>query len=48
LTGGGLGWSIHGAVAGARDGEVAGEAAERNRRWGWVHCEREGVAELKH
>jgi hypothetical protein len=41
LTGGGLGWPVHGAVAGARDGEVAGEAAERNRRWGWVCCDRE-------
>jgi hypothetical protein len=48
LTGGGLGWPVHGAVAGARGGEVAGEAAERNRRWGWVHCDREGVAELKY
>jgi hypothetical protein len=47
-TGGGLRWPVHGAVAGARGGEVAGEAAERNRRWGWVHCDREGVAELKH
>jgi hypothetical protein len=41
LTGGGLGWSVHGAVVGARGGEVAGEAAERNRRWGWVCCDRE-------
>jgi hypothetical protein len=48
LTGGDLGWPVHGVVAGARSGEVAGEAAERNRRWGWVHCDREGVAELKH
>jgi hypothetical protein len=47
LTGGGLGWPVHGVVAGARGGEVAGEAAERNRRWGWVHCVREGVAKLK-
>jgi hypothetical protein len=47
LTSGGLGWSVHGAVAGARGGEVAGEAAERNRRWGWVHWVREGVAKLK-
>jgi hypothetical protein len=43
----GLGWPVHGAVAGARGGEVTGEAAERNRRWGWVHCVREGVAKLK-
>jgi hypothetical protein len=47
LTGGGLGWLIHGAVAGARGDEVAGEAAGRNRRWGWAHCVREGVAKLK-
>jgi hypothetical protein len=43
----GLGWPVHDAVAGARGSEVAGEAAERNRRWGWVHCVREGVAKLK-
>jgi hypothetical protein len=47
LTDEGLGWPVHGAVAGARGSEVAGEAAERNRRWGWVHCVREGVAKLK-
>jgi hypothetical protein len=47
LTDGGLGWPVHGVVAGARGGEVAGEAAERNRRWGLVHCVREGVAKLK-
>jgi hypothetical protein len=47
FTGGGLGWPVHGAVAGARGGEVVGEAAERNRRWGWVHCVREGVVKLK-
>jgi hypothetical protein len=47
LTGGGLGWLVHDAVAGGRNGEVAGEAAERNRRWEWVHCVREGVAKLK-
>jgi hypothetical protein len=41
LTGGDLGWPVHGTVAGTRGGEVAGEAAERNRRWGWVHCDRE-------
>jgi hypothetical protein len=41
LTGGDLGWPVHGAVAGAHGGEVAGEAAERNRRWGWVRCDRE-------
>jgi hypothetical protein len=47
LTSGGLGCPIHGAVVGARGGEVAGEVAERNR-WGEVHCDRECVAELKH
>jgi hypothetical protein len=40
LTGGGLGWPVHGAVVGARGGEVAGEAAERKRRWGEVPCDR--------
>jgi hypothetical protein len=40
LAGGCLGWPIHDTVAGARDGEVAGEAAKRNRRQGWVHCVR--------
>jgi hypothetical protein len=40
-TGGELGWPVHGAVAGARGGEVAGEAAERNRRLGWVHRDHE-------
>jgi hypothetical protein len=34
LTGGGLGWPVHGAVAGARGGEVAGEAAERKKKVG--------------
>jgi hypothetical protein len=47
-TGGGPGWPVHGAAAGVRGGEVAGEAAERNRRWGEVPCDRECVAELKH
>jgi hypothetical protein len=46
-TGRGLGWPVHGAVAGARGREVAGEVAERNRRWGGVHCVHEGVAKLK-
>jgi hypothetical protein len=40
LIGGGQGWPVHGAVAGARGGEVAGEAAERKRRWGEVPCDR--------
>jgi hypothetical protein len=48
LTGGDLGWPVHGAVAGARGGEITGEAAERNRRWGEVACDRECVAEFKH
>jgi hypothetical protein len=47
LAGGCLGWPVHDAVAGARGGEVAGEAAERNRRRGWVHCVCEGMAKLK-
>jgi hypothetical protein len=47
LAGGCLGWPVHGTVVGARGGEVAGEAAERNRRWGWVHCFCEGMAKLK-
>jgi hypothetical protein len=40
LTGRGLGWPIHGAVVGARGGEVAGEAAERKRRRGEAPCDR--------
>jgi hypothetical protein len=47
-TSGGPGWLVHSAAAGVRGGEVAGEAAERNRRWGEVPCDRECVAELKH
>jgi hypothetical protein len=31
LAGGRLGWPVHSEVAGARDGEVAGEATGRNR-----------------
>jgi hypothetical protein len=46
LTGGGLGWPVHGAVVGARGGEVAGEAVERNRRWKRVRRDREGVVNL--
>jgi hypothetical protein len=47
-TGGGPGWPVHNETEGVRSGEVAGEAAERNRRWGEVPCDRECVAELKH
>jgi hypothetical protein len=32
LTGGGLGWPVHGAVVGARGGEVVGEATGCDRR----------------
>ena len=46
MTGGGLGWPVHDAVAGARDGEVADEAAKRNRRWKRVRHDREGVVNL--
>jgi hypothetical protein len=46
LTGGGLGWPVHGAAAGARGGEVACEAAERKRRWKRVRHDREGVVNL--
>jgi hypothetical protein len=46
LTGGGLGRPDRGAVVGAHGGEVAGEAAGCNRRWGGVPCDRERVAEL--
>jgi hypothetical protein len=47
LTGGGLGWPVRGAVAGVHGGEVAGEVAGCNRRWGGVPCDRECVAELR-
>jgi hypothetical protein len=40
------GWPAHGEVAGARGGEVTGEAAERDRGRGWVHCVCEGMAKL--
>jgi hypothetical protein len=46
LTGGGLGRPVRGAVAGVHGGEVAGEAAGCNRRWGGVPCDRERLAEL--
>jgi hypothetical protein len=46
LTGGGLGRPVRGAVAGVHGGEVAGEVAGCNRRWGGVPCDRECVAEL--
>jgi hypothetical protein len=47
LTGGGLGWPVHGALAGARGGEVAGEAVKRNRRWKRVRHDHEGVVNLE-
>jgi hypothetical protein len=34
-------------VASALGGEVTGEAAERDRRRGWVHCVCERMAKLK-
>jgi hypothetical protein len=34
LAGGRSGWPVHGDVAGARGGEVAGEATGHNRRRG--------------
>jgi hypothetical protein len=36
LAGGCLGWPVHGAVEGARGGEVADKAFERNKRRGGV------------
>jgi hypothetical protein len=36
LDGGRSGWPVHGEVAGARSGEVAGEATGRNKRRGSV------------
>jgi hypothetical protein len=47
LTGGGLGWPVRGTVAAVHDGEVAGEVAGCNRRWGGVPYDRECVAELR-
>jgi hypothetical protein len=47
LTDGGLGRPVRGAVAGVHDGEVAGEVAGCNWRWGGVPCDRECVAELR-
>jgi hypothetical protein len=47
LASGRSGWPIHGEVAGARGGEVAGEATGRNRRRGSACCTRGAVAELK-
>jgi hypothetical protein len=47
LAGGRSGWPVHGEVAGARSGEVAGEATGRNRRRGSACCTRGAVAELK-
>jgi hypothetical protein len=47
LAGGRSGWPVHGEVAGARGGEVAGEATGHNRRRGSVCCTRGKVAELE-
>jgi hypothetical protein len=47
LAGGCSGWLARGEVAGTHGGEVAGEAAERDRRRGWVHCVCEGMEKLK-
>jgi hypothetical protein len=38
LAGGRLERPVHGEVAGARGGEIAGEAAKCNRERGWVCC----------
>jgi hypothetical protein len=42
-----LGWSVHGEVAGAHGGGIAGEAAGCNRERGWVCCACEGTVKLK-
>jgi hypothetical protein len=47
LAGGCLGWPVHGMVAGARDGEVAGEANGAIGEGKTVCCARGEVAELK-
>jgi hypothetical protein len=47
LTGGGLWRLVRGAVAGVHGGEVIGEVARCNRRWGGVPCDHECVAELR-
>jgi hypothetical protein len=47
LAGGCSGWPVHDEVAGARYGEVAGEATEHNRRRESVCCTRGAVAKLK-
>jgi hypothetical protein len=47
LAGGHLGWLVHGEVAGARGGGIAGEAAGCNRERGWVRCAREDMVKLK-
>ena len=46
MTSGGLGRPVRDAVVGVHGGEVAGEVAGCNRRWGGVPCDRERVAEL--
>jgi hypothetical protein len=47
LAGGRLGWPVHDEVAAPAAGEIADEAAGRNRRRGWVPCAREDVVRLK-
>jgi hypothetical protein len=47
LTAGGLWRLVRGVVAGVHGGEVAGEDAGCNRRWGGVPRDRECVAELR-
>jgi hypothetical protein len=42
-----LGWPVHGEVAGARDGGIAGDAVGCNRERGWVCCAREVMVKLK-
>jgi hypothetical protein len=47
LVGGCSGRPVHDKVAGARDGEIAGEAAGRNRRRERVCRDHDGAVELK-
>jgi hypothetical protein len=47
LASGGLWRPVHGAVAGARDDEAAGEVFGHDRGGKVVPCDRERVAELR-